>query len=549
MAKEMKTGGGSGIRTSVNPIRPVRSLRPFSSRVLTSLPAGRVVPLVAMPLLREDAVRTGRYRLTFESHETAEMLANPVNVTVCAYLVPHLALDRFDGMDALNRSYEGVAVEGLSVVPFIEPLTWVASGDELHTYLGLHSRVDEEVNSAYIESYNQIWNHRAKNRSLSITQRSRLDRTLAPAFWNHSRYADIVPDFDQAIIDGEVNIQIPGFQAPISGIALTTGVNYTSSGAGFVQANEETPSGGNWSGTGVPTSGMIFKGDNATKIPEIFAELQEQGVNVTLSNIDLARKTAAFAQLRQQYEGIDEDYLIDLLMDGISVPEQAYRQPILLSKKTVPFAMALRYSSTSGALDESAVNGATMVDLTLRVPRITTGGVVMITAEILPEQLFEREKDPYLSALSVDQFPQYLRDTLDPEKVTVVPNEYIDMDHATPDGTFGYAPLNFEWAMQAPRIGGRFYRPDSGAAFDENRQRIWAVEQQDPALTEDFYISSDINTDVFEDTEQDPFEVVVVGDAIIEGNTVFGGRLADSSDSNYDAVAAEVDNTRIDKGA
>uniref|UniRef100_UPI0013B3E98E hypothetical protein n=1 Tax=Escherichia coli TaxID=562 RepID=UPI0013B3E98E len=39
--------------------------------------------------------------------------------------------------------------------------------------------------------------------------------------------------------------------------------------------------------------------------PDVFAEMQQNGITVSLSNIEMARKTQAFAKLRQQYNQHD----------------------------------------------------------------------------------------------------------------------------------------------------------------------------------------------------------------------------------------------------
>lgn len=543
-------------RTHTAPIQTPRTMRRQSARGITSLPAGKMVPIAAYPLLREDAIRSGRLRFSFEMMETAEILMNAVNVRVMAYLVPTLALERFNGsMDQLNLSYEGKPpMEGEQVVPFIEQAAFGEHGSNaIYKYLGLHGREEQLVNTAYLESYNAIWNFRAKNRSPDLSLRTRLETTLAPAFWAHDMFKHIVPDFDQAAIDGEVPLNVVNSKMPVKGIGKTNGV--------FNQGPRNVYESG-WQ-TGDPlvtypyaaiTSGVnvnqefYVNGTAATSgVMDVYAELQDNGITVSLSNIELARKTQAFARLRQQYNAHD-DWVINLLMDGINIPDQAFKQPMLLADKRTVFGMAKRYASDSGNLTESVVNGATYLDMSIQLPRIGTGGVVMIVAEITPDQLFERQIDPFLMASSVDDLPQYLRDTLDPEKVDVVKNERIDVDHETPNATFGYEPLNARWNINAPRIGGKFYRPEVDAGFDEDRQRIWAVETANPTLSTDFYLCTNIHTKPFVVTNQDPFEVVTQGEVFIEGNTVFGGHLVEATD-DYEKVQALAPQERIEKPA
>lgn len=545
------------MRTSTAPVGVQRTLRNHDVRALTSLPAGKMVPLAAIPLLREDSVTRGSFRLNFESMETVEMLMNAINVNVKAYLVPNLAFDRFKGMDDLNRSYEGVPFEeGDDVVPYIETMAAPAPlANEIFTYMGKHLKQGAQINTSYIEAYNHIWNFRAKNRSPDIQLRDRLATDLAPAFWRHTQFDHIVPDFDQAVIDGEVALNVVNSRMPIHGLqfrersATTDTVSaWDSAGSigphtGYnIVSSQETVGAGS---SKLHISSRVDPNGTAT-IPDVWTEMQENGITVSLSNIEMARRTQAFANLRRQYTGHSDEYIIDLLMDGISVPEQAWRQPILLADQSTIFGMSKRYASDSGNLTESVVNGATFVDLRFTVPRCPTGGVVMLVAEITPEQLFERQKDPYLHATSVDDLPQFLRDTLDPEKVEVVTNDYVDLDHDTPDNTFGYAPLNHAWNHTAPQIGGRFYRPTVDAAFDEDRQRIWAVETQNPVLSEDFYLCTTMHTKPFVVTNQDPFEAVVRGGCLIRGNTVFGGILIEAN-GDYEAIVEEQPNERIEK--
>lgn len=543
-------------RTRTSPIPVNRSNRRLPITGLTSLPAGRMVPIAAFGLLREDRISTSRLRVSFESMETEELLVNAINVNVKAYLVPKLAFERFNGIDQLNRSYMKVPeTDGGAVVPYIESMSFDAATMPIWTYMGKHAKQGQQVATDYVEAYNTIWNFRARNRSPDLTLRAKLDKTLAPAFWQHSQFASIVPDFDQALIDGEVALNVVNSKMPVmgmgfSGTAVTTaavattqresdGNTHSYPGAYLIKDGGATLASGNE---------KLSVKQHATKggYPDIWAELQDNGITVSLSNIEMARKTQAFAALRKQYTGHTDDYIIDLLMNGITVPEQDWRQPILLADKTTVFGLAKRYASDSVDLTASVTNGATFVDLMITSPVCPTGGVVMIVAEILPEQLWERQMDPYGHILDQEEFPEFLRDTLDPEKVTVVANSYIDVTHATGAGVFGYAPMNFHWNALGPMIGGKFYQNDAAAPFDEDRMRIWAVEVANPTLSADFYISTNIHTKPFVVTNQDPFEATIRGLVQINGNTVFGHALIEASD-DYNAVMEDVPMDRIDK--
>lgn len=548
----LTNGGATRMKTTPIPVQ--RTVRPSLHRILTSFEPGFQIPVMAMPLLREDSVPRAMFRLAFEMKETVEVLMNAVNARVLTYLVPKTAFERFDGIDAINKAYEGLPnVEGGDVIPWFD--TMVAPGhgvNKILTKMGKHFKPGTTINTEYIEAYNAIWNFRARNRSPDIAMRTRLDATLAPAFWLHQTFAHIVPDFDQAIIDGEVKLNITETTLPVTGTAYAKRVLNSPAWVHKIGGTETIPPAAAVAsnGTAITVGGNMVSFDPGSSLKVDFqavsAELEANGVTVSLSNIELARKTQAFAALRRQYNGHSDEYIIDLLMDGITIPDQAWKQPILLADTSTVFGMSKRYATDAENLTESVVNGATIVEQRFSVPRCPMGGVIMMVVEVSPEAMFERQEDPYLHSTSVDTLPQFLRDTLDPEKVVVVKNSEIDTDHDTPNGTFGYAPLNHEWMRNAPCIGGKFYRPEVDAGFDEDRQRIWAVETQNPVLSEDFYLCTTMHQKPFVMTTGDNFEVLIRGEAAISGLTVFGGQLIEAT-NDYEEVMEEAPIDRIEK--
>lgn len=539
-------------RQTTSPIIVPRTRRNHKLEVLTSLRAGKIVPLAVIPMLREDDCKA-HLRVACEMLETNEILMNPTFMRVTAYVVPLLALERFNGSrDEFDKSYKGENGLGGAPIDFIETHAMGTHGSKaVYKALGLHAAVAQEVNTAYLEAYNLVVNYRAKNRSQDIAQRTRLQADLAPAHWLNSRFEHVVPSFDQAVIDGEVALNVINSQMPVKGIGM-----YTAYGASNTSiAVRETE------GSGTVTypfgqAASINNGSGATIIkmsgnpgyPEIYAEMEANGITVSLSNLEMARKTQAFAKLREKYAGIEDEYIIDMLMDGLTIPDQHLKQPIMLADKIVPFGQAKRYATDAGNLAESAVSGAAALDLHLRVPKLSTGGVVIVMAECLPDQLFERQADPFFLSADVADWPEFLRDTLDPQKVDAVLNGEVDTDHATPSLVFGYAPMNWKWSAWGPRIGGDFYRPSTDTATDTLRKRLWAVENEDPVLGEDFYLANDIHNKPFldDDAAAENFQATVNGLAVIGGNTVFGGMLVESTGS-YDEVAAKAPTDQIDQ--
>ena len=547
-----------------SPIAVQKSVRNAKGRVLTSGDAGKILPLKYEWLHREDGVRSGKIRVNVEMQESSELLMNGVGVTLYAHFVPMLAFDRFNGsMDELNRSYKKENGAAGSVVPFFEHNKYYHHGHDtvyqnstginfdtntsddepLGTFLntmGIHTQ-STNFNTTVVEAYNTIINHRRKARSKSLPLRNAFDYTLADAFWINNGMQNIVPDYDQNLIDGQVTLAGLTFQAPIKSpmasrdgsTLVASSNNSTTDTLGFSPA---------MSGAEIIDQGDMYLFD------EIYAELTTGGnATMSLADIEQARKTAAFAKLRAKYDGIDDEHVIDLLMSGIRVPEEALKQPILLGRQRAMIGFNQRYATDGANLDKSATNGMATIDMSIRTPAMNTGGIIMITAEIVPEQLWERKKDYFLYTTDPDTLPNYLSDVLDPEKVAVVKNDHADVNHATPDGTFGYAPLNHEWQRDAVNVGGKYYRP-ANDAFDEDRAKIWTAESTNPTLNEDFYLCSGLHKKVFADQVSDSFEITCLTDMSIVGNTVFGAGLQETdATSDYDTITSQVDSSRIVK--
>ena len=549
-----------------SPIAIQKSRRSAKGRVLTSGDAGKILPLKYEWLHREDGVQSGKIRVNVEMMESTQMLMNGIGVTLYAHFVPMLAFDRFNGsMDELNRSYKKQNGAAGSVIPFFEKnkyfhhanqavttepnpssmdsAVWAFQGksyyQEFYSTLGIHTQATN-LNTTPVEAYNAIVNHRRKARSKSLPLRNAFDHSLADAFWINNGMQNIVPDYDQNLIDGQVTLAGLTFQAP-----LKSKYAHNNTTAQSATANNVPNATQEWAPAQV--GGIVDQGDYYL-FDEIFAELSTGGnATMSLADIDQAKKTAAFAKLRAKYDGIDDEHVIDLLMSGIRVPEEALKQPILLGRQRAMIGFNQRYATDGANLDKSATNGMATIDMSIRTPAMNTGGVIMITAEIVPEQLWERKKDYFLYTTDPDTLPNYLTDYLDPERVDVVQNSHLDVNHATPDGTFGYAPLNHMWNRDAVNVGGKYYRP-ANDAFDEDRAKIWTAETTNPTLNEDFYLCSGLHKKVFADQVSDAFEITCLTDMSIVGNTVFGAGLQETdATSDYDTITSQVDSSRIVK--
>lgn len=536
--------------TEIQPVLPINTIRSNRSDVtkfMSSGDAGKTLPIMYAPLLREDAIRRGKVRMTVGMQETAEMLANGIFLRVHAHVVPFLAFSRFNGsMTELNKSYAGENGIAGSVVPFFNTASGQAAVDttgalsEFLQTMGIHHG-DTNFNYAIRDAYNLIWNYRAQAKSKDITLRNETDNDIAPAFWIKSSFNDVKASFDDALIDGKVQMSGLTFQAPIKSDGYTQ-VSHGNQIGNVDVNNGSTSTGGTRNIPSATTGSISISGDYAV-FSDIFAELTQGGsATMSLADIEKAKQTASFAKLRQKYD-MHEDRIIDMLMDGIRVEEQTLRDPILVDSQTTMFGYSQRYATDSANLDKSVTNGLASVELNLRTPRINTGGILLVTAEIVPDQMYERKQDTYLSTTSPTTLPSFVKDYLDPQQVRTVTNAEVDTNHSNPTSIFGYAPMNSQWERSFARVGGKYYRP-ANDAFTEDRSSIWSLEENDPSLSESFYVCPTLHKKVFADQTEDSFELMGEMDLTIEGNTVFGGRIDEATD-DYDEIQSDVDQTRI----
>lgn len=523
-------------RLRATPVNHRPMARPDVIRTVTSGDAGYALPLGFIPMEREDQLQTSTISMMAYMQETAELLLNTVHCVFSAYFVPKLAFDRFDhSLDALNRAFMKKPEKDGSTIKWIETEPFNAA-PLFYTVAGMHAALPtSQVNTDYREAYQKVFEFRCKQRSEALWEAVKDENyDLVPAFFDNEQMGIVVPSFDQDQMEGAVPLEfLGGTEAiPVKSVAhgrINDGggtIQDRAPSAGDANFNVQDPQ-GNYDWTG-----------------KVWAELQEQSVQITLANIDLARETQAWARVRNAYSGIDDDDLVDLLMAGIRIPDIAQSKPILLDRRRVPFGMTQRYSTEAASLDVSATRGQAGATLKLRTPRMNTGGVVVIQAEIVPEQFWERSKDYHLLRDNDTRMPDRLLDSLDPQAVEVVENDHADVMHSDPTGVFGYAPLNHQFVRKRFNIGGKFWKPDPNMPWQQDRNRIWTSEPIDPTLSKEFWLATDLPKEVFMDTQADSFELSLACDAVISGQTYIPPRLREAT-GDYQSILDRVDQARI----
>lgn len=533
-------------RMDTNPVPVVRQTRSFPLRGVTTLKAGRIMPIAAYNVLREDSSQ-GRVPVAVEMRETEELLVNKVWLRITSAFIPHSALPRFEKNPTfVQKAYMGEEpMAGKAVIPYIQTHAYGTPGaNAVYKTLGLFAQPAQQVNTSYLESYNEFVNFVAMNRSKKLDQREPLDGTLAPAFWGPNNMSEIVPTFDSGLIAGEVPLSVVEAKMPVSGIGIVGG------GAGAPIAGVgETPSNGDGAlpakyyargrnlSAGVEPIWVGKLADNGSGFPNIYAELEENGIKVSLANLEQARRLVSWAKLRERYEGHSDEWIIDTLMQGFHVEGLDWMQPVILDTQMVQFKQGLRYASNAPDLNEKATNGMAAGSVSVALPPNMYGGVIMIFAEVIPEQLYERQPDPWFTATTVDDLPNYYKDVNNPMPVEQVLNGEIDVSHSAPTGLFGWARRNWRWLKWPVRLGGDLFVHTASSATTEARKVVWPTDVANPSLSEEFYVSTTLGDQPFMDKTRDQFVCSFNGQVTITGLTLIGS--VHESEANYDIVRAQ----------
>lgn len=535
-------------RQSSTPVPYENTLRPDNRVAMTSGRAGVVVPLGYIPVLPGESVG-GNVGCDLKLAEMPRPLVNAVVANFQAWLAPKTAMPQFPGRDELNHAMTGDPIKSLGAAdrsppPFFTTISGAslttAAASDFFKALGLHIPTGSTINSDLIDAFNLIWNFRAAAHSSRLVRRQYASEsignatTLPPAFWPSGRFAHVVPDYEAALVQGSLDLDVLAGQLP---------VHWTERGA----AHNEV--GGALNATNVTIApvraNVVDNGGTNGRWSDpsrIFAKLSGQTLEVTLSDIDKARIAQAYAKLHAAYAGNDatgfdnEDTLVALLMQGINPGAENFKRPILLDSKRVPVGFAERFATDSANLDVSVVEGRAQCTLSLNTPKVDVGGVIIYTVEVLPERLDERMTDEWLMCTTFDHYPNPLRDIQRTLPVDMVLNRRVDAKHTTPAGLYGYEPMNLKWKRDVTALGGAFFKATPGGTEPETRAGLWLADIVNPVLNSHHHIAPQpFPHDVFADTLAPAFEVVARHVCSIVGNVQFGDVLTEAND-DYLAV-------------
>lgn len=550
-------------RQSTTPVKFNKTTRKDSSVLMSSARAGVVVPAGYIPLLPGDSA-SGRVGIDIQLKEMPKPVLNAVHANVQAWVVAKSAHPKFTGREELQHAFTGKAIKALGAPDRAPPAYFTllnsaafdaAVVSPMFKILGLHAVSNVPLNTDLIDAFQLVYNFRLAAHSSRLPRRLYAAEgivqatSLPPAFWPSSRFSRVVPDYERALVVGALDLDVAAGRLPVSGIGISPVNAATSPGPREYMSYEGAKTAGaHWRvGENITGTEIIVEKAATGLRTKIFAEMGGQSVTTSLADIDKSRTTQAFARLRTAYAGNDttgfdnDDTLVSMLMQGLPVAEDDFKRPWLLDSKRVPVGFAERFATDAANLDQSVTLGRASAVLSLNVPALPEGGVIVFTIEILPERVDERMSDEWLQAGGVDALPNALRDVQRTEPVDLVLNRRIDAKHAAPNQIYGYEPMNDKWNRDTTRLGGDFYMATPGGGWTENRSAIWQSEIVNPNFTGTHYLApAPFPHDVFADTTADAFEFVCRHTVAITGLTQIGDVLVEAN-GDYEAVQSLLD--------
>lgn len=474
-------------------------------------------------------------------------LVNGVQVNFQAWFVPKSAHPQFTGLDEFLMSYQEEPITALGQPDRDPPsffnnlsVTQQLRDSDLYKGLGLHLRDTYDVNSDLIDAYNLVHNFRLAAHSNKLTRRPYATEDLlsatayARAFWPTNRFSAVVPDYERALVVGALDLDVTAGMIPIHGIGRFGGDQATE------PANIEGRSEDIYV-AGAAGAGVLFQiaTDGTSSIE---GNMAGQTVTTTLNDIDMARRSKAFAEWRSSYAGADatgfenENALIAEMMQGFTVPESAQHRPWLLDQTRVPVGFVERHATDGASLEQSTSQGRTQASLNLMVPQQNEGGMIICLVEVLPERMYERQEDLFQRIINPRSLPDAVRDVQRTEPVDMVENARLDVLHTVPDGLYGYEPMNDHWNRSYTRFGGAYYQADPSNPWVEQRSAIWQANIIDPTFTDDHFLAPpNFPHDVFSDPTAPAFEMTVRHSVAISGLTQIGDVLVENND-DYEEV-------------
>lgn len=475
-----------------------RNLFSLSHKVNFSCDQGELIPIGCVEVLPGDIFRHGTSLLIRLSPMLAPVFSQ-MNVTLFQFYVPtRIVWDDFEKF--ITGGPDG---DDTTAHPFISFASGVAVGS-LADYYGIPPGVNNVggvgvgVSAIPFRGYASIFNEWIRDEDLDnelvVSKGNGADTTTNTTLQNirwEKDYFTAARPFEQK--GPAVTIPV-GSQAPISGLALRNDMIYTGAPGATFRETDGTgaPPGTNWAPLAAVAQ-LQVRGDNATKVPKIYAELSAvTGIPVT--ELRLANALQRFMELSSHRGSRYVEYLLSRF--GVRSSDARLQRPELLSrsKQVVQISEVLATAEgTNTDVGDLKGHGIGAMRSNRYMRMFEEHGYVHTLMAVQPKAFYPQGLNRTWSRRDKYDYFQPETQFIGDQEVL---NKEIFAGAATPGGTFGWTPRYEEYRGMFNRIAGEFRtttldfwhqgrifasEPALNAAFvtSDPTERIFAVPSQD----------------------------------------------------------------------
>lgn len=456
-----------------------RSKFSLSHYKLLSCRMGELIPCALTEVLPGDTVQQATSALVRCSPLLAPVM-HPVHIRIHHWYVPHRLVWE-DWEDFITGGPDGMDASVFPTIAFGDGLPDVGT---LADYLGVPPDVagSKSVSALPFRGYALIWNEWYRDQDLqtelAISLASGVDATTSTALQNvdwEKDYFTTARPWEQK--GPSVTIPLTG-DAPVTGIAVNTGVNYTSAATGTKDTQGANPPAGNdWAPHDVA---LMVQGIEATKTPQIFADLSAVS-GVTVNALREALALQRFEEARARYGSRYVEYLRYL---GVRSSDARLQRPEYLGggKQTLQFSEVLQSApvAANGVVGDMKGHGIGAVRSNRYRRFFEEHGYVFSFLSVKPKTMYVQGLARTWNRRIKEDFFQKELQHIGQQEVL---NKELYLAHATPDGTFGYQDRYDEYRRSESGVAGE---------FRTNTLNYWhfaRVFASDPALNAAFVSS------------------------------------------------------------
>lgn len=449
-----------------------RSKFSLSNYKLFSCDMGELIPCGLVEVLPGDTVQHATSMLLRCSPMLSPVM-HPVGVRIHHWYVPHRLVWE-DWEEFITGGPDGM---NASTFPTITFASGVAVGS-LADYLGVTPGVNGvEVSALPFRGYAKIWNQWYRDQDLqselTIDETSGPDTTtnvtLQHGAWEKDYFTSSRP-WEQK--GPSITIPLTG-NAPVLGVAVNTGVNYTSAATGTKDsAGANPPAGTNWAPHDVA---LMVQGTEATKVPNIRADLS--GISaVTVNALREALALQRFEEARARYGSRYVEYLRYL---GVRSSDARLQRAEYLGggKQTIQFSEVLQTAEGEDPVGELRGHGIAALRSNRYRRFFEEHGYVFSFVSVRPKTIYAQGLARTLNRRVKEDFWQRELQAIGQQEVL---NKEVYAAHATPNGTFGFQDRYDEYRRSESSIA---------AEFRTTNLDFWHFARifgSDPALNADF---------------------------------------------------------------